>query len=101
MRKKNKLIILKSAALTSLLFSIMSASWLIADSFKNNTYSLIDSNKQLNSTIKSNSVFDYVPVSNNVNAQPVSTSVGFLGTNYANNTLYLISYEGVTVWEFI
>ena len=100
MRKKNKLIILKSAALTSLLFSIMSASWLIADSFKNNTYSLIDSNKQLNSTIKSNSVFDYVPVSNNVNAQPVSTSVGFLGTNYANNTLYLTSYEGVTVWEF-
>ncbi|MDE5553196.1 MAG: hypothetical protein K2I67_01470, partial [Malacoplasma sp.] len=52
-----------------------------------------------NDNSKQASNFDYIPVSNNITAQPVSTSVGFLGTNTANNKLYLTSYEGVTVWE--
>lgn len=44
--------------------------------------------------------FDYIPIANNVNAQPISTSIGFLGINNDNNILYLTSYEGVTVWKF-
>ncbi|MDE5553046.1 MAG: hypothetical protein K2I67_00680, partial [Malacoplasma sp.] len=100
MSKKSKLMILNLVALVSLSFSLLPVSWLTVDSFKNETYSLIESNKKLDSVNRLNSAFDYIPVTNNVNAQPVSTSVGFLGINSNNNVLYLTSYEGLTVWEF-
>ncbi|MDE5553276.1 MAG: hypothetical protein K2I67_01900, partial [Malacoplasma sp.] len=53
----------------------------------------------INNNSKQASDFDYVPISNSITNQPVSTSVGFLGTNSTNNALYLTSYEGVTVWQ--
>ena len=64
---------------------------------KNNQFLNLD---YKNNNSKQASDFDYVPISNNITSQPVSTSVGFLGASQENNVLYLTSYEGVTVWKF-
>ncbi|MDE5553340.1 MAG: hypothetical protein K2I67_02225, partial [Malacoplasma sp.] len=97
--KKAKLLRLSAIVLSALSISGLGVKSTI-DDYKANDYYLNNNSKLQNSRAVTNSNFDYVPISNNVNAQPVSTSVGFLGTNSANNILYLTSYEGVTVWQF-
>lgn len=75
-----------------------------------NVDSSINEVKQTNnSNTKAIQFNDYSPIANNSNSQPISTTVGVLGTNSKTGDLdgdifgtklYLTSYEGVTVWEF-
>ena len=87
---KGKLILFSTISIASI-----SMPFLVFNAQNNSTSNL----NYVNNNSKQASSFDYVPISNNITTQPVSTSVGFLGTNQANNALYLTSYEGVTVWQ--
>lgn len=96
--KKTKLITLSAAILSaSLSFSLIPAFTSNNSDLKSLNQTVTNSASQNISTKASN--FDYTPIANNVNSQPISTSVGFIGVNSASNKLYLTSYEGVTVWQ--
>ena len=97
---KNKLIFISSIGILALSIpfttNILSKSELSNISYTNSN---LNQNTSISSRAAGSSNFDYIPIANNVNAEPVSTNVGFLGINSDNNTLYLTSYEGVTVWQ--